>query len=239
MDSHRNIRFCDGALGPAIGEAPDLTNMTFSLSVVKNGDVVFLTSDGISDNFDPVIAGKGEASPDFDNTSGALQPGSSPNGDDDEGEMNKPFFSPSERQEQAELLMNEILRTDSMPDDNIFSAVGVCSKLLQYAIGNTNNKRSAQQAANKVLQERAKNRESRSVPDVPDQTAEGLKKHLRSLAGKLDHASVVAYVVGNHGIEEESDEDDREEEGKGQNEAEDGSVFRSFHVHSNKRDSIN
>ena len=44
-----------GALGPVSGKEPELNNLTVAMSVVDAGDIVFLTSDGISDNFDPVV----------------------------------------------------------------------------------------------------------------------------------------------------------------------------------------
>lgn len=44
-----------GALGPVSGNEPELNNLTVAMTVVDVGDIVFLTSDGISDNFDPVV----------------------------------------------------------------------------------------------------------------------------------------------------------------------------------------
>ena len=44
-----------GALGPVDGINPELSNLTCSLTFVHPGDIVFLTSDGVSDNFDPVV----------------------------------------------------------------------------------------------------------------------------------------------------------------------------------------
>lgn len=44
-----------GALGPVDGCNPELNNLTLAMTEVEQGDVVFLTSDGISDNFDPVV----------------------------------------------------------------------------------------------------------------------------------------------------------------------------------------
>ena len=51
------IDFCFnlGALGPVDGVNPELSNLTCSMTYVEPGDIVFLTSDGISDNFDPVV----------------------------------------------------------------------------------------------------------------------------------------------------------------------------------------
>ena len=37
------------------GINPELSNLTCSMTKVSPGDIVFLTSDGISDNFDPVV----------------------------------------------------------------------------------------------------------------------------------------------------------------------------------------
>uniref|UniRef100_A0A7M5X3K8 PPM-type phosphatase domain-containing protein n=1 Tax=Clytia hemisphaerica TaxID=252671 RepID=A0A7M5X3K8_9CNID len=52
----RDMRNSGGALGPADGYNPDLSNLTCSFIIIEKGDLVFLCSDGISDNFDPVIA---------------------------------------------------------------------------------------------------------------------------------------------------------------------------------------
>jgi hypothetical protein len=53
-----------GALGPVDGNKPELSNLTLSLTIVEKGDIVFLTSDGISDNFDPVVGKFAEIEPD-------------------------------------------------------------------------------------------------------------------------------------------------------------------------------
>ena len=51
----KNITLFLGALGPVDGINPELSNLTCSMTYVEPGDIVFLTSDGISDNFDPVV----------------------------------------------------------------------------------------------------------------------------------------------------------------------------------------
>jgi len=56
VSCERDIRDAGGALGPAHnGCEPELHNLTLSMTLVDATDIVFLTSDGISDNFDPVI----------------------------------------------------------------------------------------------------------------------------------------------------------------------------------------
>ena len=55
IQSNRDMRDALGALGPVDGVNPELSNLTCSMTQVETGDIVFLTSDGISDNFDPVV----------------------------------------------------------------------------------------------------------------------------------------------------------------------------------------
>ena len=55
-NEERDMSNPGGSLGPVDGYNPDLRNLTFSFTVLDPGDIVFLTSDGVSDNFDPVIA---------------------------------------------------------------------------------------------------------------------------------------------------------------------------------------
>lgn len=51
----RDMRDALGALGPVNGQNPELNNLTVAMTIVEQGDIVFLTSDGVSDNFDPVV----------------------------------------------------------------------------------------------------------------------------------------------------------------------------------------
>ncbi|VDP45904.1 unnamed protein product [Soboliphyme baturini] len=55
LQQMRDMRDAGGALGPVNGINPELQNLTCSLTTVEPGDVVFITSDGISDNCDPVV----------------------------------------------------------------------------------------------------------------------------------------------------------------------------------------
>uniref|UniRef100_A0A7E4ULJ7 PPM-type phosphatase domain-containing protein n=1 Tax=Panagrellus redivivus TaxID=6233 RepID=A0A7E4ULJ7_PANRE len=52
---NRDMRDAGGALGPVDGRNPQLHNLTCSMTFIQEGDLVFITSDGISDNFDPVV----------------------------------------------------------------------------------------------------------------------------------------------------------------------------------------
>ena len=55
IDSERDLRYSGGSLRPVDGCGLDLTNLTCSYTVLQTGDIVYLTSDGISDNFDPKV----------------------------------------------------------------------------------------------------------------------------------------------------------------------------------------
>ena len=55
INAMRDMRDALGALGPVDGQNPELNNLTCSMTVIEEGDIVFLTSDGVSDNFDPVV----------------------------------------------------------------------------------------------------------------------------------------------------------------------------------------
>ena len=55
IQSNRDMRDALGALGPVDGVNPELSNLTCSMTEVESGDIVFITSDGVSDNFDPVV----------------------------------------------------------------------------------------------------------------------------------------------------------------------------------------
>ena len=72
--SERDIRDAGGAIGPVDGDNPELQNLTCSLTFVNKGDVVFLTTDGISDNFDPVVTKVAIPKKDTDNNSNDASP---------------------------------------------------------------------------------------------------------------------------------------------------------------------
>lgn len=63
-----------GALGPVDGNKPELSNLTLSMTIVDKGDIVYLTSDGISDNFDPVVGKFAEAEPELTVTTTQVEP---------------------------------------------------------------------------------------------------------------------------------------------------------------------
>lgn len=55
-NGERDMRFPGGVLGMTMTEEADLSNLTYSLMCVEQGDFIFLTTDGISDNYDPYVS---------------------------------------------------------------------------------------------------------------------------------------------------------------------------------------
>jgi hypothetical protein len=51
------MRSPGGALGMTMDEKADLRNLSYSLMEIEQGDFVFLTTDGVSDNYDPCVSG--------------------------------------------------------------------------------------------------------------------------------------------------------------------------------------
>ncbi|XP_038067796.1 PP2C-like domain-containing protein CG9801 isoform X2 [Patiria miniata] len=192
---HRNIRFCDGALGPCFGENPDLENLTFSYTTLEEGDIVFLTSDGVSDNFDPVVAKRAVANTDFKSNKSRAEMIFSDDqweaGNREDGRL--PAATPRERQEEMTRMMDEVIHKTEMPSEDPYSASSLCSKLLQYTVNLTERKRAAHEATNNIISICEKEHLETQTMMTGQ---EALSRHARSLPGKLDHATVVAYVVG-------------------------------------------
>jgi hypothetical protein len=49
------MRSLGGALGMTIDEKADLSNLTYSIMEIERDDLIYLTTDGISDNYDPRV----------------------------------------------------------------------------------------------------------------------------------------------------------------------------------------
>lgn len=55
INCNRDMRDALGALGPVDGINPELSNLTLSITTLQKGDIVFVASDGLTDNFDPNV----------------------------------------------------------------------------------------------------------------------------------------------------------------------------------------
>ncbi|XP_066601508.1 PP2C-like domain-containing protein CG9801 [Prorops nasuta] len=208
----RDMRDALGALGPADGVNPELNNLTLALTEVEVGDIVFLTSDGISDNFDPVV-GKFAILPNSTNAHSSIKNNADlrtkqrrrsaenfkeSDAHNSNGNANSlPVVEAYQRHELTLLRMEDLLnRGVSGEGPPCNSAKHLCELLLDFAVSITAAKR-------RILEDTdlyyAQNEEGNLVqlskPEERVQRKKALER-LTMIPGKLDHATVVAYAVG-------------------------------------------
>ena len=202
----RDMRDAGGALGPVDGVNPELHNLTCSMTFVDEGDIVFITSDGVSDNFDPVV-GKFciiEPSPgivpvtstsDKENDTGRSTRHSPPGGrggaQSDTEQPNPPSQLPvvtaHQRHELMLLRMDDLLERGANNQQRATSARQVVTALVDFVTQLTRAKRT-------FLEDPDLYREQ-TRPDQKRQRR-AVRLRMSEMPGKLDHATVVAYTVG-------------------------------------------
>ena len=210
ITTNRDMRDALGALGPVDGLNPELSNLTCSITEVLPGDIVFVTSDGISDNFDPVV-GKFcvPKKPERSGTNGASQSksGSSrqsqtPTRHRAQSEFDSlPTVEAFQRHELTLARIEDILNegSGSLPGgmDSIEANAGrvrtpseLCHRMLDFCQRLTTAKR-------KILEDPELYPRPEDGPDQVDQKVRRRRvcEKLALVPGKLDHATIVAYQV--------------------------------------------
>jgi len=169
VSCERDIRDAGGALGPVRnGCDPELHNLTLSMTFVDDADIVFLTTDGVSDNFDPVItkiaapliqahdddddavkAGGDETDDDIDDReqrAGSEEQRSS-DGDErlgDGGQKSddgRPLMTPAERHQYAVKEMERIVHEFELFAESSCSAQELTGIIVQHVLKLTDIKR--------------------------------------------------------------------------------------------------
>ena len=161
-----------GCLGPSIGDDPDLSNLICCYATVSDDDVIFLTTDGISDNFDPVTLLQG--STEIQNVSPTL-----------------PLLTQDQRETGKLLNLSNVLqKARSQRRNDHLSALALNEALVEYV--------SEMTEAKQTFLERSWH--NVNDPDLTTEERAAKEKEIFQLAngypGKLDHATVVAYQVG-------------------------------------------
>ena len=178
ISSERDIRDAGGALGPVNGKNPELRNLTCSMSFGKASDIVFLTTDGISDNFDPVITKVAIPQKlDNENINGASS------------ESSKPEMNPKERHLYAMKEMERVINEYELVTEEPCSAQELSGALVQHVLALTDAKR-------KVLENPALYVRRKMTQKERDRRDSDIVQQMSLSAGKLDHASIVAYEIG-------------------------------------------
>lgn len=169
----RDMRDAGGALGPVNGSQPYLVNLTFSVTTCEPGDIVFLTTDGISDNFDPVVT-KVAVPGKKDSLLGSV---------DEKAEM-----LPQERHQFLMKGMELVIHEYELEIERDISAEDLCTALTDHVTKLTKSKRLV--IENPQLYNRQYKAKQRKKIE------ETIRKTLKTMPGKLDHASVIAYEAG-------------------------------------------
>ena len=192
-DGIRTAAFSGGALGPAIGTQADMENLSLNYLPVTEGDIVFMTTDGISDNFYPQVMRPGEIRDskkgtvaDVESSSGFLMVSPSTS-------LPSSTVSTSSSRlvmrccENIPELADHLRRHEAILNGHI-SAQTVAASLVNFAVEITDEKRRFfTECKEKGIQVKSKSRED---PEFD--------KLVKRLPGKLDHATVVACTVGKH-----------------------------------------
>ena len=172
----REMRDSGGCLGMSFGDEPDLRNLLCTFSPVDAGDIVFLTTDGLSDNFDPVV----RRDADSDDISDSWHINHIPL----PSNSSLPTLTAEERELNALTTMASVIGSSS-EESNLNKVLG---RLLDHVVDLTDKKRSYLE---KVLNgaDDLKGKERRDMDRI-------IKSTLKQLPGKLDHCTMVGYIVG-------------------------------------------
>ena len=174
---NRDMRDSGGCLGTNVGDQPDLSNLVCCFALLAEGDIVFLTSDGVSDNFDPVTL-----------LEGVVQPTTPLHGEPPSVAL--PLLTPHQR--QAALLANlthVIQSTRSQPINQPIHAWEVKEAIVRYVIEVTDHLRTSMESSLKDVDNPELTTFERKAKEKE------FKGKLKTMRGKLDHATLVLYEV--------------------------------------------
>ena len=186
----RDMRNCGGCLGPHIGIDPDIDNLFCVFSPIAEQDVVFLATDGVSDNFDPVVRKEALPTP-LPNSRGHGYDSDSDTPVDKsptphEEKLALPFLTPLERHSHSLKLMTNVIHRFSNNDNNLVDATNVAANLITDSYYITEDQRTYLEGHIPT---------DDCTPEERRYKYREIKRGLKKLPGKLDHATVVAYKV--------------------------------------------
>jgi len=163
-----------GALGTTMDEKADLSNLAYSLMEIEQGDFIFLTTDGISDNYDPCVSGAAASvktpllARKSTNSSSQIPPTLMTAYERHLGSLQRMYLSIADNDEQL-------------------NALDLCNRLLQYTIRLTEELR-------QIIEKGV--RENEGIEGSERNRFEiEMRDKVGKIPGKLDHASIVAYQV--------------------------------------------
>ncbi|CAF0905029.1 unnamed protein product [Brachionus calyciflorus] len=181
LNNDRDMRNVGGALGGVYGNKPDVSNLNYSVMYIKENDIVFLVSDGVSDNLDPIVSQTAKKRANLSSSSSQSH-----------AELHNgcqlPEMSPYERYVCSLAHMNEILLRNNTLNETL-SAQETCASMIEHVMKLTAQKRDLLE---KGIVEASKISDNEERAKFQAE----LREKSMKLRGKLDHASIVAYEVG-------------------------------------------
>lgn len=184
----RNQMDSGGCLGADMGDHPDLTNLHCCYAPLADNDIVFLVSDGVSDNFDPVTLREGIPESCIVTNPGCTSP-SPPSPLDISPLSSVPTLSPIQRKHLATMRMSTLLK-DTRAKKHSLNATNVKETVRNYAVQITEEKRGFLEQVGIESLSRALTPAERRVQDKQ------IGNTVKQLPGKLDHATIAVYQVG-------------------------------------------
>ena len=215
MGKERNARDCGGCLGCDLGDQPDLSNLFCFFVPIADNDVVFIVSDGVSDNFDPVVLKEGVAegrpispispiSPGLGTSATTPQqkhaldglvsqvcsgfPSTNQSSNSDSNQL--PVLNPDQRQTLSLMKLTKTLRDKVKSVGYSLDAQDVKDAIINHVIEATEIKRDFLEHCWVELDKPDVTLKERRVNERK------IAKHVKFLPGKLDHASMAVYKVG-------------------------------------------
>ena len=191
----RNLRDAGGCLGADMGDHPDLTNLFCCFAPVSEHDLVFLSSDGVSDNFDPVTLRQAlQDSSEMTQSSSHLIPQDTPSQPPPPSSSTSPHprrtLTPSERHNMTVHRLTDLLRESQASKDAPLDATDVKEAVKNFVTEATEEKRHFLEqvwagASHSVLTPAERREQDREIGQT-----------VKQLPGKLDHATIAVYQVG-------------------------------------------
>lgn len=176
LNNERDMRLPGGALGMTLDEQADLDNLTYSLMEIDQDDFVFLTTDGISDNFDPCVSGIGAS---------IKTPLLARKSNQSTTTEASPVLLTAYERHLGTLDQIRLAIGDNEKDD--LYAMDICNRLIQYVIRLTDEQR-------QVIEDGVRN--NQGIDGIEKRQFEiEMRNKVGKIPGKLDHASIVVYRV--------------------------------------------
>ncbi|CAF0780981.1 unnamed protein product [Adineta steineri] len=174
LNNERDMRSPGGALGTTMDEKADLTNLTYSIMEIEQGDFVFLTTDGISDNYDPCVSG----------TAASIKTPLLARKSSSAITHIPPMLMTAYERHLSSLKQMYLSIADNGEE---LTALDICNRLLQYVIRLTDEQR-------QIIEKGV--RENEGIEGLERNKFEmEMRKVVGTIPGKLDHASIVTYQV--------------------------------------------